>query len=101
MLPNSEDDLYDASHGVLSSEFDRVEGVTDGVHCADRYEFILGRPLRITLWHVAIENRCRYLTDVSSLDQLALVSYAPCVVLLVLDALQFFFVCEGHAHNHK
>ena len=38
MLPNSEDDLYDASHGVLSSEFDRVEGVTDGVHCADRYE---------------------------------------------------------------
>jgi len=38
MLPNSEDDLYDVSHGVLSSEFDRVEGVIDGVHCADRYE---------------------------------------------------------------
>jgi len=40
--------------------------------------WILGRPLRITLWHVAIENRCRYLTDVSSLDQLALGHSVTC-----------------------
>ena len=50
--------------------------------------WIVGRSLRMTLWHVALENRCRHLADASALDQLALVSHAPCVVLLVLDVLQ-------------